>query len=125
MLLLVILCWFVHELVAKGALDRKLIIEEEQVEVRPERISPSCLDTVCLLSCRKYFSNDGWMAITSVCEAVKKNSVWFCGRCTLQIDDETQSSIQCYSCLSWYHFKCVGLKKGMKKAWFCCTCLKD
>ena len=101
---------------------KKLIIED-QVEVHPERVSPSCLnDCVCMQSCHKYFSDDGRSAISDVIEAVKKNSVWFCGHCTLQIHDGTQSSIECGSCLSWFHFKWVGLKEGVKKAWFCRAC---
>ena len=75
----------------QSAIDKKLIIEEDQVEVCPEKVSPSCLDEcVCIQSCHKYFINDGWAAVTNVIEVVKKSSVWFCAQCTLQIFDETQ-----------------------------------
>ena len=36
---------------------------------------------------------------------------WYWGRCTIKINDDEHSSIVCESCLVWYHFKCVGVKK--------------
>ena len=115
--------WFVESDVAESALAVKLI-EEHKVETRPERVSSSCLDeNVCLGSVQKYFTHDGWAALLHVVEAVKKTPVWYCGRCTNSISDDTENSIMCDSCLVWYHFKCTGIKQSPKsKVWFCRFC---
>ena len=40
-------------------------MQESDVEVRPEKISPTCLDeNVCLDSLRKYCGNDAWIILT-------------------------------------------------------------
>ena len=106
-----ILSWFVDSSVAAGAIDGK-IIEEDEVEVRPEKITASCLDeNVCLDSTRKYYSQDAWLAVEDVVEALRGNPVYYCGRCTCPIKDETQSSIICDGCLCWFHFQCLNLKQ--------------
>ena len=70
------------------------IIQEEEVEVCPEKVSASCLDeNVCLESCRKYCSKDAWMVINSVVDTLQKEVVHYCGRCTCPIYDDTQSSL--------------------------------
>ena len=101
-----------------------MMIDEDQVEVRPEKISASCLDeNVCLESCRKYFSEDAWMAVVNLMDTIRKKPVWYCGRCTNPISDESESSVVCDCCLSWYHFKCLNLKQSPKsKLWFCQSC---
>ena len=52
---LVMLTWFVDLQIAKDAIDGSRIIEEDDVEMRPEMVSSSCTDeNVCLDMCRKY-----------------------------------------------------------------------
>ena len=76
--------------IAEAAITGDIIIEDK-VEVRPEGISASCLDeNVGLNSCRKYFSADGWLAVESVVDAIRKHPVWYCGRCTSPICDEEE-----------------------------------
>lgn len=120
---LVILSWFVEGEVAKAALAGH-IIQEDEVETRPDQISTSCIDeAICLDVCRKYFSLDAWLIVKDVVKEIEQNPTWHCGRCTLQIEDETQSSIMCSSCLTWFHFTCLCLKQFPKsKFWFCRTC---
>ena len=115
--------WFVEARVAESALKGKLI-EEEDVEPRPECVSASCLDdNVCIRNIQKYFTNDGWKALLQVVEAVKKGTVWYCGRCTNTINDEEENSVVCESCLVWFHFRCTGLRKAPKASkWFCRQC---
>ena len=70
------------------------VIEEDQVEVRPEKVCASCLDeNVCLKICRKYFTHDAWLAVEDVVGRLKDNPLWYCGRCGKPIDDDTESSI--------------------------------
>jgi len=58
------LLWFVRPVAAEAALSRKGLIEEDQVEILPERVTASFLDeNICLLSCKKYFTADVWLAL--------------------------------------------------------------
>lgn len=109
---------------AEIVLARKGLIQEDGVEILPERIPVSCLDDqVHLESCKKYFTHDGWLAVQNVVEAVRKSPTYYCGRCTCPINDETEDSVQCDSCLTWFHYKCVNLKQAPKqKTWFCRSC---
>ena len=59
--------------------------------------------------------------INSVVSVLHDNPTWHCGRCTLEIIDDEQSTIVCDSCLAWYHFACVGLKKNHPKAEYGCA----
>ena len=120
----VILLWFVSPTLAERVLARKWLIDEDQIEIIPERITASFLDeNVCLSSCKKYFTDEGWLALESVVAAIAKTPRYFCGRCTNPIDDDTEDSILCDSCLIWYHYQCVNIKKKPKsKHWFCRSC---
>ena len=116
--------WFIDNQVKELVLARKRLVEEADVEVQPERIPSSCLDeNVCINSIQKYFSRDAWTSVEQVLQVVKRNPVWFCGSCAKRINDDTDSSIICESCLSWFHFDCVGLTNPPKaRQWFGCQC---
>ena len=69
----VILSWFVDRKVKDVVLTRKRLIEEDEVEMRPERIPSSCLDeNVFVPSVQKYFTANAWIALTNVLETVIK-----------------------------------------------------
>ena len=64
------------------------IIEEEDVEVRPEKVPTVCIDeNVCLETCRKHCTTDAWLVIMDVVAAIRNNPVWYCDRCTRPISD--------------------------------------
>ena len=44
------------------------------------------------------------------------NPVWYCGLCLEPINDESESSIICDSCLTWYHFHFKSFPKT--RFWF-------
>ena len=68
----VILQWFVEPSDAEIVLARKGLIQEDGVEILPERITASCLDDqVHLDSCKKYFTQDGWLAVQNVLKAIQ------------------------------------------------------
>ena len=82
-------------------LARKWLVEEEDVEIRPERIPSACLEEdVCIQSIQKYFSRDAWCALMNVLDVLRSNLVWYCGLCAKEINDETEDSIKCDSCLT-------------------------
>ena len=119
----VILGWFVDPSVAKAAIKDDKLIEEEDVECRPEKIPCSVLDenvNVCLV--RPYFTTDAWMLVEEVVKRKKTLDVWLCTTCHDTL--EGKQSIICELCLQWYHFVCVGLNtQPKKKNWFCRHCL--
>ena len=114
--------WFVNVGVANSVLkNQKQLIEEEQVEVCPEKLPDAVLDeNVVVHLIRKYFSHDAWLLINSVVQK-KINSIFVCFH-----DADACASIACDHCLSWFHMKCVGLVHGPKtKYWFCRSCNKN
>ena len=57
------------------------IVEEEDVEVRPEKVPTACIDeNVYLESCRKKCTTDAWLVIMDVVTAIRNNPVWYCLR---------------------------------------------
>ena len=118
------LLWFVEPAVAEAALSRKVLVEESQIEIIPEKITPSVLhENVHLESCKKYLTNDAWLALQGVIDVISSNPSYYCGTCTNGIDDKYHSSIQCDSCLTWFHYKCANIKKTPKtKLSFCRNC---
>ena len=91
---LVILQWFIEPSDAEIVLARKGLIQEDGVEILPEKITASCLDEqVHLECCKKYFTSDGWLAVQNVVEAIKKNPAYYCGRCTSPINDDEENSV--------------------------------
>ena len=107
--------------VIEKAIQSDCLIEEEEVECRPERVQNSILDDnveVCLV--RKHFTTDAWKVVEGVLELKKANPTWTCQICHKDVEC---NSVCCESCLCWYHYKCVGLAaKPKMKNWFCRQC---
>ncbi len=65
----------------EAVLARTRLVEEEDVEIRQERIPASCLDkNVCVQSVQKYFSEDAWAALKQVIEVVQQCGIAECVR---------------------------------------------
>lgn len=113
--------WFVEESAVATALNGRLINEEE-IEVRPEKLPDAVLDeNVDIHQIRKYFSNDAWLVVMDVVQQKHQNPVFVCKCCYHNLDEGP--SIVCDHCLSWSHISCVGLTKGTKqKYWYCYSC---
>ena len=116
--------WFVEENIMEMAIKSlgKYLIEEEDVETKPERVPTAVLDeNVDVHLIRKFFSNDAWLVVVNVVEQKQKNPSFICKCCYHDLHEE--SSVVCEHCLSWYHIKCVGLKQEPKaRYWYCCDC---
>ena len=118
----VMLSWFVDADTAKSAVHNGCTITADKIK---RRIGTSAAldDSVSLFVIRKHCDTAAWAVLQSVVEEVKCDTVWYCGVCTEEINDEDQKSIACDSCLQWTHFKCVGLKTAPKgRCWFCSAC---
>lgn len=49
-------------------------------------------------------------------------ALYLCGHCQNKLKDGP-NSLQCQSCLTWYHMQiCISIKKKPRKAWFCTKC---
>ena len=82
--------WLVEDRIIQEAITGTAIINEEDVETRPEKVLASILDeNVCLISCRKYFTHDTWDIVE---EVVQKHPLYYCGYCSNPIN-ETENSI--------------------------------
>ena len=120
---LVILSWFVDSKVLNAAINGN-IIGECQVETQLEKVPSSCLDeNVCIETCQKYFSHDARAVVCNVVDTVRKNPIYYCGRCTCPIADDKHQSIACDCCLTWFHFTCLSMTMPSKaKVWICRGC---
>ncbi|XP_043271633.1 uncharacterized protein [Venturia canescens] len=133
-----ILYWLADASLAKSALYEGRMIEKEEVETRPEKLSHALIDDeVNVAIVEKYFTNEAWQLIKKAIDSKKKQNVYHCGKCSVNLDDTVDSvdssvdgsiidkktSIGCDYCLIWYHLSCVSLKKKPKtKFWKCPKC---
>ena len=80
--------------------------------------------SVDIFTCRKYFSHDAWAVVCNVVDIVRKNPIYYCGRCTCPIANDKHQSIACDCCLTWFHFICLSMTMLPKaKVWICKGCL--
>ena len=102
-----------------------VLIEEDAVECRPERVPDSITDqnVDVFLVCR-LFTQDACAIVDNVYKQKVKKMIWTCSVCYHDLSDD--QSIVCKSCLLWYHFKFSGVTKQPKaKTWFCRKCHAD
>ncbi|XP_047134668.1 uncharacterized protein LOC124812293 [Hydra vulgaris] len=69
---------------------------------------------------KPYLTNLAWNSLQKSILQQKKLGVWNCPLCTL--NTASSESIECESCLEWFHFKCLSISKKPKKEWFCDKC---
>ena len=98
------------------------LVDEDDVEVRPEKLPDAIMDeNVDIHLIRRFFSHDAWLTVLDVVKQKQDSRVCVCGVCSHDADQ--YPAILCDHCLSWYHMQCVGLKHGPKmKNWFCRKC---
>lgn len=121
----VMLSWFVDQCKIDPVLRKGEVIEESEVECRPERISSAILDeSVDIYLIRHYFTNDAWLLVQDVLKRKSENHVWICKRCNHDIDEDSSEAILCDVCL--LDFRCVGIiKQPKQKNWYCRQCYND
>ena len=124
LIITVMLRWFVEGKVMTAALKSpgKYLIEEQDVETRPDRVPDAILDeNVDVHLIRRFFSNDAWLVVREVVKQKQENPDFMCKICYHDLHE--QLSVVCDHCLSWYHMKCVGLKQEPKaRYWYCRDC---
>lgn len=120
---IVILSWLVEKNVAEKAMKNDILIEENDVECRPERVPDSIADeNVDIFLVRRMFTQDAWAIVEDMYKLKTKKMNWMCSICYHDLPED--QSIVCDSCLLWHHFKCCGITKRPKtKTWFCRRCI--
>lgn len=92
-------------------------IDLKKLEDIPVTVTDECvfLDVI-----KDLVTNTAYESILNICK-IKSKIPWDCLQCKLEIG--TLKSIQCSSCLHWYHFHCMALKSvPYKKHFFCFGC---
>ena len=118
---IVMLNWFVDQEVTERVTRGGDLVQEDEVECRPEKITRKCLDdNVCVGLIRKYFSFDAWDILEAVMDTMRTQGSW---TALCHTDLHSMESICCDGCLDWVHMRCTGLKRAPKsKHWFCRVC---
>ena len=76
------------EELAKRSILRGYLIEEEDVEVRPDKLPTRSLDDeVDIKRLRKYFTEDAWVLVREVVSAKENDPRWMCPICSLDLDN--------------------------------------
>ncbi|KAL3235934.1 hypothetical protein MRX96_048284 [Rhipicephalus microplus] len=80
---------------AARVLNEGGILDESDIEVRPEELASALLDhRVSLPKLKKYFTAKAWLLLSSS-----------------------------LACLEWFHWPCASVKKeDLKRHWFCMKC---
>lgn len=114
--------WFVDDSVVERVTRGDDLVQEKEVESRPEKIPRKCLDeNICIDKIRKYFTFEAWSVLENCVCTLRTQDIWFCASCSTDL--KNGMSLACDNCLEWYHLKCVGLKRVPKaKHWFCRSC---
>ena len=77
-----ILAWFVDKPVAEKVMREHGLIEEDEVECRPEKIPNAIMDeNVDVFLVQKYFSSDAWLVVEDVMKCKSKMFMWVCHVC--------------------------------------------
>ena len=63
-------------------------------------------------------SREPWKKLKATIWQRARADVWSCVCCKKDLGVER--SMECSSCLEWYHYSCVGFKRKCKGNWYCC-----
>ena len=69
---------------------------------------------------KPFLTAQAWKILRASILKRKKMKIWNCPICLLNAPTE---SIECSSCLEWYHFNCVKVTSKINKNRYCGTCL--
>ena len=90
-------------------------------ELKPGNLPSAFLNEAASIHILKpYLTSLAWNSLKKAILQQKQLAIWNCPFCNL--NTASSESIECESCLEWYHFKCVCILKKPKKEWFCDKC---
>ena len=74
--------WFVEKKIALAVLDGKQMIEQNEVQISPEKITDAVLDkNIDIHLIRKYFSRDAWQTVIGAVKLKMANCYFTCKCC--------------------------------------------
>ena len=88
-LFLEMLSWFVDQHTIEKVLDENnpLLIQENEMEIRPERVPMKCLnENVSLIGIKQCFSFNAWKVIENVVKLLNENGIWSSFICKIALN---------------------------------------
>ena len=80
--------WFVEKKIALAVLDGKQMIEQNEVQISPEKITDAVLDkNIDIHLIRKYFSRDAWQTVIGAVKLKTENRFFACKCCNHDADE--------------------------------------
>ena len=119
----VILSWLLPANVVHATISDGILVKKDEIVKGVANISTALLEEdVDVNRVERYFTNQAWIKVKRLIEALKLRKSYFCGICRKAID-EGEETILCNCCMEWMHFTCCNIKKRPKIVyWFCCQC---
>ena len=118
----IILSWFVSSEGMKN-FKKNILIGEEEIQVDIQDIPSAAKDSnVDINMIRKFFSPDGWTAVTTLFKDRQKLP-FYCKTCFIDADQDGRETIFCDSSCEWIHFTCANLNdRPTTNYWYCNEC---
>ena len=69
---------------------------------------------------KPFLTAQAWKILRASILRRKKMKIW---NCLIFLLNAPTESIECSSCLEWYHINCVKVTSKINKNWYCGTCL--
>ncbi|KAK8757070.1 hypothetical protein V5799_000228 [Amblyomma americanum] len=100
----VLLAGFSDRALCDRVLNGTCLLDEADIEVRPEALPSALLDCrVSLPKLKKYCTPDAWSLLMASVAVKKKNVLWICGL-RKEKDDGALKMVCCDRCLEWFHW---------------------
>ncbi|XP_031778291.1 uncharacterized protein LOC116416066 [Nasonia vitripennis] len=98
--------------------------KEDVIKINEKNLKDTFIDSKVDISIlERYTTKDYLKYLNKIVKQKRKKNIFICDLCFQEADDLT---IQCDTCLMWYHFTCVKVEaKDLKKnePWFCVACV--
>lgn len=120
----IILECLTNALSAAEALSGKRLLMKSDLNYNIQEIPDTIRDkdNIDIYRTVKYFQKNAWLDVLA-CVHKKEQQEYCCTVCSKIISDESQKSIACDRCLTWFHFSCTSITAAPKKRnWFCNSC---
>ena len=93
----------------------------ENLNLRPLQLPAALLHAdVNVDKLQPLLSREAWRKLKAALRQRARADVWTCACCKRDLG--TERSVECSSCLEWFHYSCVGFKRKCKGNWYCCIC---
>ena len=116
--------WFVEKKIALAVLDGKQMIEQNEIQISPEKITDAILDkNIDIHLIRKYFSRDAWQTVIGAVKLNMANCYFTCKCCNYDADESP--SVLCELCLCCMALSLLCGTKSQPKVryWYCRSCI--